>query len=159
MRQQEEHGDGDQRGDQRHRRLERVPQRDDQDAAADGRSAFVADYRAGIYRLDADGRATLVAGSQKLRGIDGLTRIGNRLYAIINGSSPHRVVRLDLDAAESAVSAMTIVDAARADFDEPTNGTAHGDTLLYIANSGWPRFATGGAVTAPVPAVTVLAVR
>lgn len=129
------------------------------DAAADGRSAYVADYRSGIYRIDGDGRATLVAGTAPLRGIDGLTRIGNRLYAIINGSSPARVVRMTLAADGISVSDVTRVDAARQGLNEPTNGTAVAGQLWYIVNSGWPQFGTDGQFTPPLAPVIIAATR
>ncbi len=129
------------------------------DAAADGRSAYVADYRSGIYRIDAQGRATLVAGTAPLRGIDGLTRIGDRLYAIINGSSPARVVRMTLADDGNAVGDVTIVDAARPGLNEPTNGTAVSGQLWYIVNSGWPQFGRDGAFTPPLAPVIIAATR
>lgn len=117
--------------------------------SADERSLYVADYARGILRVDVATRALrlLGAGPRVLAlGIDGLYRVDDALIGVQNGVTPHRVVRLALDAAGDSITAATVLERAHPDYAEPTLGVVVGNDLYYIARSQWERFGEDGSV-------------
>jgi sugar lactone lactonase YvrE len=128
--------------------------------AAGGRDLFVADYALGIVRIE-PGRATMAVlpcpDTVTLLGIDGLYRDHNTLIGIQNGVSPHRVVRIVLDAAGTAIRSVEVLEASHPLFAEPTLGVVQHDTLFYVANSEWGRFdAAGDPARASPPRILAL---
>lgn len=112
----------------------------------DGRRLYVADYALGILRIDpASGATSPVTAPEDamLLGIDGLARHDDTLIAIQNGTRPHRVLRLRLNAAGDAITAAETLEANHPAYDEPTLGTVVEDTLFYVANSQWGAFRDG----------------
>lgn len=114
----------------------------------DGSALLVADYRGGLTRIDlGDGGHEPVAApaDSTLYGIDGLIARGATLIAVINGSSPHRVVELELDPEGRRILASRVLLSADPRFDEPTMITGYGDSVCLVADSHWNRFdAEGG---------------
>lgn len=110
---------------------------------ADSTVLYIADYAEGLHIVSlATGvvqRAALAPGVQDY-GIDGLYRHGDELIAIQNRFAPHRVVRLRLTPDGFGVDSLEVLEAARADYSEPTLGVVVDDALLYVANSQWDRF-------------------
>ncbi len=113
---------------------------------------IVADYATGLWRIDlGDGSVSLVrAGEESLIGIDGLrqTRDG-RLLAVRNGTRPHQVMAIDLDATGHAVSATEVLlrghpmmggERAEPTLIDPADGRA-----WLVANSPWPYFSADAA--------------
>jgi sugar lactone lactonase YvrE len=108
----------------------------------DGRTLYVADYVQGIVRVDVEtGKARLlpVPPGTAVTGIDGLVLDGATLVGIQNGIQPHRVVRLELDAAGERVTAVETLERHHPRFDEPTLGTRVGRDLFYVGNSQYPK--------------------
>jgi hypothetical protein len=107
--------------------------------SADGRKLYVADHGLGIFGVD------LAAGKPfdlefdpatvTLAGIDGVYWYEDTLVLIQSGMSPHRVMRLSLDADGKHVVAAMPLDAANPAFELPTYGAVAGDALYFIANS------------------------
>jgi sugar lactone lactonase YvrE len=116
--------------------------------AEDGFSAWVADYRGGIFHLDlADGRLQKIAeGGTTHHGIDGLYRHGQWLIAIQNGQRPHRVVALKLQSGGLGVEGFEVLAAALQDFDDPNLGAIVDGRFHFNANSHWPQFDRDGGL-------------
>ncbi|HUR93210.1 MAG TPA: hypothetical protein VMY76_01410 [Gemmatimonadales bacterium] len=119
---------------------------------ADERSLYVADYSRGLLRVDVATRQVRLVDVDDgilTLGIDGLYMADRDLVAIQNGVTPHRVVRLSLDARGDRVVRAEVLERARPDYAEPTLGVVVGRELFYIANSQWERFRDDGGVDAP----------
>ncbi len=120
----------------------------------DGRSAYVADYALGVFRLDPERRTVTAlehAGDVCVYGIDGLLLHGGGLLAMQNGTRPHRLVRLVLDGSGARIERAEILDRNDS-VVEPTNGVLAGDTLHYVSTSQWASFG-GGPVESRPPAL------
>jgi sugar lactone lactonase YvrE len=116
------------------------------------RTLFVADYSRGLLRIDlASHEVHLLAAPDDVMvlGIDGLYADGHDLIGIQNGTSPHRVVRLRLDAAGQRIRGLEVLERAHPDYAEPTLGVVVGRELYYVAASQWERFRDDGTVDAP----------
>lgn len=106
----------------------------------DDKFLYVSDYIKGIFRLEVKPRYLEQLKCNldvSLKGIDGLLFYENSLIAIQNGVKPLRVTRLTLSKAGDAVTAFRVLESNHPAFNEPTNGTIAGSTLVYVANSQW----------------------
>lgn len=123
----------------------------------DGTALIVADYSSGLWRVDrATGAATRLPqpAIDSLIGIDGLTTDGRFLYGFQNGVVPQRVLKLELAAGWTRIESVQVLAANLPQVDEPTTGTVHDGTLVFVSRSQWSDFAQDGAPPAtPVPAV------
>lgn len=111
---------------------------------ADGSQLIVADYSRGIVRIDLATRAdTLVttADGKRLRGIDGLARIGDWFIGVANYATPGRLVRFRIDGGGH----LTDVDALDTAglITDPTQIVLRGGEILAIADSQWASYGTG----------------
>ena len=79
-------------------------------------------------------------------GVDALAWTGTGLIGVQNGVTPHRVVRLTLDAAGEQVVRSEVLERAHPAYDEPTLGVVVGDDFYYIADGQWERFGEDGTV-------------
>ena len=116
--------------------------------ARDGQSALVADYALGLMKVSLrSGSVSRVPTLTEIStyGIDGLYGHGDALIAVQNGLRPHRVLRLELDAA-GRVARSTLLAANDPRFAEPTLGAVVGDKFRFIANSQWDRFGADGSL-------------
>jgi sugar lactone lactonase YvrE len=116
--------------------------------SADEKDLFVADYGAGLARIDvASGKVVLLDGpaDAALGGIDGLVRHGNVLVGIQNGIRPHRVIGLEVEG--DRVAKVAVLERSHAAFEEPTLGVLDGHDLYFIANSQWESFGGGKVAT------------
>jgi hypothetical protein len=82
-------------------------------------------------------------------GIDGLYFHRGALVGIQNGTNPHRVVSVRLNNRQDAVASVRVVEANHPLFDEPTLGVLVGDSLYYVAASGWGAFDREGKLPPP----------
>jgi hypothetical protein len=114
--------------------------------APDGRRVFVPDYLLGIAIVDAaTGDVDWLAhdDSVALNGIDGLVFSPPRsLIAVQNGTSPRRVLRLDLDEPMHRVVSARVLEAA-IDADL-THGVLVDGEFWFIARSGWDEMTNDG---------------
>jgi hypothetical protein len=113
----------------------------------DGRTLYLADYARGILRVDLATRAVTLlraADSALVLGIDGLYWHRGGLVGIQNGVTPHRVVRLVLDAPGARVLRTEVLERAHPAHREPTLGVVVDDDLYYIANSQWESYGEDG---------------
>ena len=116
------------------------------------RTLFVADYARGLLRVDLASRQVqpLDAPDDIMAlGIDGLYAVGPDLIGVQNGTSPHRVVRLRLDADAQRITGLEVLERAHPDYAEPTLGVVVGRDFYYVAASQWERFRDDGTVDAP----------
>lgn len=108
-----------------------------------GTHLLVPDYLRGVGNLDLkSGEVTwLNRGAQSkpvaLNGIDGLYFYQGSLLLTQNGTSPERVVRLQLDPGLTHTVSEQIIERATPNLGDPTHGVIVGDSFFYIANSGW----------------------
>jgi sugar lactone lactonase YvrE len=118
----------------------------------DERTLYVADYARGILRLDLATRELRLletAADVLALGIDGLYFVAGSLVGIQNGVTPHRVVRLRLDAGGDRVEHAEVLERAHPNYAEPTLGVMVGRDLYYVAASQWERFRDDGTIDAP----------
>lgn len=109
-------------------------------ALPDGTHLLVPDYVRGLGLLDLKTKHVdwiPMEGKHALSGIDGLYALGNTLIATQNGTSPERVVRFAMAAAETRVLSESIIERATPTLGDPTHGVVVGGYFYYIANSGW----------------------
>lgn len=114
----------------------------------------MSDYSYGIAIVDlATGAVGRLAAStpMMLDGTDGLYWFEDGLVAIQNGTSPMRIVRIHLDVTGNAAAGLTVVEANRPDWGEPTIGQINGKDLIYVSDPQWDRFGPGGAIKGDGP--------
>jgi len=110
---------------------------------------FVPDYLRGIAILDLKtSRVTWLnsEGKYALSGVDGLYCVGSSLFFTQNGTSPERVLRVQLDKTYTRIVAEEIIERATSTLGDPTHGVIVNDSLYYIANSGWSELDDRGDV-------------
>lgn len=128
--------------------------------APDGQRLVVSDYVTGLHVVQlSTGVVTPLAAPDdaSLIGVDGLVRDGDSLIAIQNGVSPHRVVRLTMNAGFSAVERWEVLAANLPQMEEPTTGLVHEDELVFVARSQWTDFGQAGALLRDPPGPAIIA--
>ena len=123
----------------------------------DGHHAFVPDYLRGIAILNLntgdlktdqvlwinhdsgkESSGQKSSGKQAaLSGVDGLYFDHGALILTQNGTSPERVIRLQLDKTMTQVVSEQIIEQSTPTLGDPTHGVIVGNDFYYIANSGW----------------------
>ena len=112
----------------------------------DGKRLYVSDYRYGLAAVDLDsGDVHLVPakGPFPLDGIDGLWRRGDELIAVQNGTSPMRIVALQLSSDGKTVVGQRNLEVSHRDWTEPLSGYLGPDALYYVGNGQWDRWIAG----------------
>jgi sugar lactone lactonase YvrE len=117
----------------------------------DSDRVFVPDYARGVGILDLQNGHVewLNRGQDKkfaINGIDGLYYDRGSLILTQNGTSPERVIRLQLDKALTRIVSEQIIERATPTLGDPTHGVIVGDSFFYIANSGWNQLDDHGDV-------------
>jgi hypothetical protein len=106
--------------------------------SSDERTLYVPDYLRGIAAIAlATGRVTWLQPAEDiaLSGIDGLYLYHGSFFAVQNGTTPARIIRLSLD-----LHKQEVLEANTAGLGEPTHGTIVGNMFYFIANSGWDQY-------------------
>ncbi|WP_417449422.1 hypothetical protein [Kordiimonas sp.] len=112
-----------------------------------GIGLFLADYGRGIWRLDEKSGGIILMEPPKntsLLGIDGLIAHKGQLYAIQNGVSPQRIIKVGF--IEGEITSIDVVAQNLEPWNEPTLGVSTDDGVLYVAASQWPKYDKWGAV-------------
>ena len=106
--------------------------------APSGDAILVPDYMRGIARLDLlTSKVSWFDGSSAaLIGVDGLYLHGRSLILTQNGTSPQRILLLELDPSLTSIISSKVIEQGTPTTD-PTHGVFVGDDFFYIANSGW----------------------
>lgn len=121
---------------------------------ADGRRVLVPDYGRGIAVVDRATHATSWLAHDPriaLDGVDGMVLDGSVLYAVQNGTTPARVVRIALDAGLTRVVGLEVLERASAASTDATHGVLVNGAFHVIANAGWARFGDDGAPASNAP--------
>lgn len=101
---------------------------------------FIADYLKGIMAIEIKsqkGNWLEFPEEASKKGIDGLIFYKNSLIAIQNGVVPIRIVRYNLDEAETKIINFKILDNNRKEFNEPALATLVKNKMYFFANSPW----------------------
>lgn len=117
--------------------------------SADGRKLFVPDYTRGISVLDLATKSTKLLehpAELSLGGIDGLYLSGKTMIAIQNGTSPTRLIRMQLDGNMTRILKWGTIEANWKGLGDPTHGVVVGGDFYFIANSGWDVLGENGAL-------------
>ncbi|MEO1135356.1 MAG: hypothetical protein AAFW68_01955, partial [Pseudomonadota bacterium] len=107
------------------------------------RRLFVADYLGGLFVVNIQtGSVTALENDADahLGGIDGLYFFQGDLIGVQNGSTPRRIVRIDLNEQATAVTSLTTLHSNLDGWTEPTHGAVLGNAFHYIATSNWPLY-------------------
>ena len=112
---------------------------------------YVPDYARGVAAFSLDDRRVSwlnTDGSDHvaLDGIDGLYIWRRSLILTQNGTTPERVLVLELDPSRMHVVAQKVIAQAAPGFDDPTHGVVVGDAFCFLANSGWAQLDEHGHV-------------
>jgi hypothetical protein len=112
--------------------------------AGDGKRLFVADYSMGIAVVDLTrenpaGQLSYLAHPESVAvtGLDGLYLAGDSLIGIQNGTEPERIVRYDLNPAQTAITSAEVVEQSTQRLGDPTHVTGLNGWLYATANVGW----------------------
>ena len=119
-------------------------------------SLYVADYSVGLFRVDPKAgtvRWMETPPGTVLMGIDGLEAGGGFLWGIQNGTSPTRVLRIQVSG--DRVRDVRAFDIGHPDHSDPTLGLIRSDSLFYVANSQWPLFGPDAGEGARQPPIVL----
>lgn len=112
--------------------------------AHDGRRLFVADYTMGIAVIDLPrpggmGQVNYLPHPENIAvvGTDGLYPDGNSLIAIQNGTQPIRILRLQMDQAQTKIIAAPVVEQSSERMGDPTHAVLVNGWFYISANVGW----------------------
>lgn len=113
------------------------------------RRLFVADYLTGLFVVDVmTGEVSAIENPSDahLGGIDGLYLYKGDLIGVQNGTTPQRIVRIDLNRKGTVARSLTVLQQALPEWNEPTHGFVDGDRFIYIATSNWPAYDDAGDI-------------
>jgi len=109
------------------------------------RTLLVADYGNGLFAIDLSDSAPVVRAltppaNTTLLGLDGLAPAPDGLYAVQNGVTPQRVIRVTLSSDLGSISSVTVLASALPRMDDLTLVTLVNGRPTFIANAGWEHF-------------------
>jgi hypothetical protein len=123
--------------------------------AADGKTLVASDYSQGISTVElATFKRTLLprlADKPLLRGVDGLARCGESYFGIYNGSTPGRLLALNVG--KDGVDYADFIEGLR--LPDPTQIAFDGKRLLVVADSGWELALKGETRTRGAPILAI----
>jgi hypothetical protein len=115
----------------------------------DGKRLFVADYGRGIAIVDLASRAVSWLATPKnlgVAGIDGLYLTDHQLIAVQNGTSPIRIIRIQLDSSLTRAESWKLIEANTGALGTPTHAVIVRGDLYFIGNTGWDNFTDEGPI-------------
>lgn len=122
----------------------------------DGRHLYVSDYANGLFRISRDNVETRLLqppSTASFFGIDGLYTAGDQLFAIQNGMTPQRVLRIEPSFPGPCET--TVVAINRPEMTDLALGQVFNGRLYVIGNSGWALFDPAPAAPPPPRTVTI----
>jgi len=113
-----------------------------------GDSIVVPDYVRGlaVVNLRSNHVSWLNGDKTALIGVDGVYFHHQALILTQNGTTPQRVIVVELDSSLRRITGSKVIEQASTDFGDPTHGVVVGDDFYYIANSGWNQLDDHGEV-------------
>jgi sugar lactone lactonase YvrE len=109
--------------------------------ASDGKRLFVAEYPLGIAVINlADaGNATALPHPDNIAvtGLDGMILVGDSIIGIENGTEPERIVRYQLNRAQTAIESVEVIEQSTPRLGDPTHAVAVDGWIYVTANVGW----------------------
>lgn len=122
------------------------------------RTLLVADYANGLFAIDLSDSAPVVRAlapppDATLLGLDGLAPAPDGLFAVQNGVTPQRLVRIGLSPDLTTVTGLTILAASLPHLNDLALVTLVNGRPTFLANAGWDSF--DPAKTPHPPAHTV----
>lgn len=127
------------------------------------RTLLVADYANGLFAIDLSDSAPVVRAlapppHATLLGLDGLAPAPDGLFAVQNGVSPQRLVRIALTPDLATVTGVTVLAAALPHLDDLALVTLVNGRPTFIANAGWDQFDPAKSPRPPSHAVRIFQV-
>ena len=125
----------------------------------DGSHLIVADYSSGLHHISlTDGAVTRLGAPDDavLVGIDGLIALDGDILALQNGVRPHRVLRLTLSGARTAVTGVEVLAANLDEVNEPSTGLALDGDLVFVSRTQWGAFDGEGRLRLQDAAPTII---
>jgi hypothetical protein len=119
--------------------------------ARDGKRLFVADYSMGIAVIDLASANSAAKVSYlphpenvAVVGLDGLYLSGDSLIGIQNGTEPNRILRLQLNHAQTEITSAEVIEQATERMGDPTHAVAVDGWFYVSANVGWSKVEDNG---------------
>jgi hypothetical protein len=117
----------------------------------DGKRLFVADYSMGIAVIDlastnTNGKLNYLPHPENVAvvGLDGLYLSGDSLIGIQNGTEPNRILRLQLNQAQTEITGAEVIEQATERMGDPTHAVAVDGWFYVSANVGWNKVDDNG---------------
>lgn len=119
--------------------------------ARDGKRLIVADYSMGIAVIDLASANSAAKVSYlphpenvAVVGLDGLYLSGDSLIGIQNGTEPNRILRLQLNHAQTEITSAEVIEQATERMGDPTHAVAVDGWFYVSANVGWSKVEDNG---------------
>lgn len=113
--------------------------------ARDGKRLFVADYTMGIAVIDLTAGPTAKVNylphpeNVAVVALDGLYLSGDSLIGIQNGTDPVRILRLNLNHAQTEITSAEVIEQNTERMGDPTHAVPVGGWFYVSANVGWSK--------------------
>ncbi len=128
--------------------------------SSDGKRLFVAEYPFGIaviYLADV-GDFTFLPHPENIAttGLDGMILVGDSIIGIENGTEPERIMRYQLNHAQTAIESAEVIEQSTPRLGDPTHAVAVDGWVYVTANVGWNKIDDHGnlkknaSFTAPI---------
>lgn len=132
----------------------------------DGHTLYVPDYTRGISAVDLTTKQSNLLPHPRelsLAGIDGLYLAGRTMIAVQNGTSPARIISMQLDSSLRKIESFEVLESNSTGLGAPTHGIMVGRQFYFLADSGWDRMEDDGKVKPGAafefPTIRVLTIR
>ena len=112
--------------------------------AQDGKRLFVADYPIGIAVIDLTSPSAVLnylphPDSVAVTGLDGLHLAGDSLIGVQNGTDPQRLVRFQLDHAQTRIISSEVIEQSTEQLGSPTHAIGVNGWIYVSGNVGWDK--------------------
>jgi len=112
--------------------------------ARDGKRLFVADYSMGIAVVDLSSHSASLnylphPDSIAVTGLDGLYLEGDSLIGVQNGTNPERLVRFQLDHAQTRIISSQVLEQSTEHLGSPTHVIGVNGWMYVSGNVGWDK--------------------
>ncbi len=124
------------------------------------RTLIVADYANGLFAIDLSESAPVVRAfasppNTTLLGLDGLAPAPDGLFAVQNGVTPQRLLRITLSADLTSISLVTVLASGLPRMHDLALLTLVNGRPTFIANAGWENFDPAKSASPPAHSVGI----